>query len=230
MMKNMRSVVVLALALPLAVVAQTAQPVRFIRAFGEGVVSVQPDLAKIHVSAVTQGSTAEQAAAENANVATAVNQALTAKFRGAEIRTIAYTLTPNYRSPGAGQPAVISGYTATNTIEITTSDLTVIGQVIDTAIGAGASRVDSLQLTLKDPEPSRNQALRVAGQKARARAEAIAAGVGVSLGQVVAAEEGVSYSPVSMDSRLAAEAATTPIETGSLQVRATITLQMEIRP
>ena len=47
---------------------------------------------------------------------------------------------------------------------------------------------------------------------------------------LVAAEEGVSYSPVSMDSRLAAEAATTPIETGSLQVRATITLQMEIRP
>jgi hypothetical protein len=227
MMRKMRSIVAIGLALPFAILAQAQQPVRHVRAFGEGVVSVRPDVAKINISVVTMGPTAEQAAAENANVATAVNQALTGKFPGAEIRTLSYTLTPNYRSPAPGQPAVISGYTATNTIEITTSNLGVIGQIIDTAIAAGASRVDGLRLTLKDEEPARSQALQLAGQNAQAKARAIARGVGVSLGRVIAAEEGVSYSPIAIDSRAATEAPT-PVEPGMLQVRATVTLQMEI--
>jgi uncharacterized protein YggE len=217
------------IALPFAILAQAQGPLRHIRAFGEGVVSVRPDVARINISVITQGATAEQAAAENATVATAVNDALTGKFRGAEIRTLSYTLSPNYRSQAPGQPSVIAGYTATNTIEITTGDLAVIGQIIDTAIGAGAARVDGLRLTLKDEEPARSQALRLAGQKARAKADAIALGVGVTLGRVIAAEEGVSYRPVELDTR-AATAAPTPIEPGLLQVHATITLQMEIVP
>jgi hypothetical protein len=227
MMKNMRSIVAIGLALPFAIFAQAQQPVRHVRAFGEGVVSVRPDVARINISVVTQGPTAEQAAAENADIATAVSQALTARFPGAEIRTISYTLTPNYRTPGSGQPAVIAGYTAINTIEITTTNLNAIGQIIDTAIGAGASRVDGLRLTVKDEEPARSQALQLAGQKARAKAQAIATGVQVSLGRVIAAEEGVSYSPIAIDSRTAT-AAPTPIEPGMLQVHATVTLQMEI--
>ena len=228
MMRSMRRIAVFGIALPFAILAQAQQPVRHIRAFGEGVVSVRPDVAKVNVSVVTQGITAEQAAAENANIATAVNQALTSKFSTAELRTLSYTLTPNYRS-AAGQPAVIAGYTATNTVEVTTNNLNAVGQIIDTAIGAGASRVDGLRLTLSDESPARSQALQLAGQKARAKAQAIATGVGVQLGRVLTAEEGVSYSPIELDSR-AATAAPTPIETGMLQVHATITLQMEIVP
>jgi hypothetical protein len=217
------------IALPFAILAQAQQPVRHIRAFGEGVISVRPDVAKINVSVITQAPTAEQAAAENAALATAVNDALTGKFRGAEIRTLRYTLSPDYRNPAPGQPAVIAGYTATNTIEITTGDLTVIGQIIDTAIAAGAARVDGLRLTLKNEDPARSEALRLAGRNARAKADAIALGVGVQLGRVIAAEEGVSYRPVELDTRTVA-AAPTPIEPGMLQVHATITLQMEIVP
>ncbi len=82
---------------------------------------------------------------------------------------------------------------------------------------------------LKDEEPSRAQALRMAGQKARARAEAIASGLGVRVGPLMSAEEGFVYRVVA-DSRIAAQAATTPIETGSLEVRAQITVEYETLP
>jgi uncharacterized protein YggE len=228
MMNVMTKVPVLAMAATLAAFPQGTPRVRSVRAFGEAVVSIRPDLARVNVSVITQGATAEAAAAENATVAAAVTQALTSKFRGAEIRTVAYHLSPNYRTPAPGQPATISGYTATNSIQITTGDLASVGPIIDAAIAAGASRIDALQHTIKDEEPVRNQALRLAGQKARARAEAIAAGLGVRLGQVLQADEGVTYRPLAIDARAAAAAPTTPIEPGTLQVSATITLEMEI--
>ena len=40
-------------------------------------------------------------------------------------------------------------------------------KVIDTAVQAGATRIDNLQFTLKDDSAARNQALRAATQKAK---------------------------------------------------------------
>jgi hypothetical protein len=113
---------------------------------------------------------------------------------------------------------------------VTVNNLAITGRIIDTAIAAGANRVDSLTLGLRDYEPSRLQALRAAGQRAKQRAEAIAAGLGVRVGQLMSADEGYSVRPLtSADSRELA-ATSTPIETGSLTVAATVTVEYEILP
>jgi uncharacterized protein YggE len=94
--------------------------------------------------------------------------------------------------------AVIAAISATNTIEAVAADPALVGRVIDTAIAAGASRVDSVRLLLRDEEPPRAQALRVASQRARARsrADAIALGLGVRLGQILnVAGDGPSVLP-----------------------------------
>jgi uncharacterized protein YggE len=224
----MRTLLVFLLALPL--LGQQVTTRRSVRAIGEGSISVQPDVARVSLGVVTQADTAGQAASENATRASAVIDQLRALLgSGAEIRTASYSLTPNYGYQSGGAPAAIVGFTATNIVEALVADLSLIGRVIDTGIQAGANRVDSLRLTLNDEEPSRAQALRQAGQKARARAEAIAAGVGVRLGQVISAEEGVSYGVIPLDAR-ATTAATTPIQPGSLEVRANVTLEIEIVP
>jgi uncharacterized protein YggE len=211
---------------PALLLAQFSPQQKYVRAFGEGVVTVRPDLAKVNVSVVTQASTAQEAAAENATRTAAVIERVTAAVRGAQIRTVNYSVTPNYRSPGSGQPAVLVDFTATNTLEVTTTDITAIGLIIDTAIAAGANRVDGLRLTLQDEEPAKAQALRMAGQKARARVEAIATGLGVRLGQVLAAEEGFTYRVTPVDRSLATTA--TPVQPGTLEVHATVTLEVEI--
>ena len=213
----------------LVVRAQTVTPQRgHIRAFGEASIAVKPDLAKVAIAVTTQAGTAQAASTENATKSTAVFAALEqAVGRNGEIRTISFTVAPTYTYPREGNP-VLTGFIVTNMVEVTVSDLNLTGRVIDTAISAGATRVDSLRLLLKDEEPTRAQVLRLAGQKARARAEAIAAGLNVRVGQLMSAEEGGATFGVSPELRTGAPAAiTTPIETGTLEVRAQMTVQYE---
>jgi uncharacterized protein YggE len=185
-------------------------------------------MAKVSVGVTTQASTANEAAGRNADQVAAVIAALRNVLgQNADIRTISYTLGPNYQYPqGGGQPT-ITGFTANNVLEAVMTDLSIIGRVIDTAISAGANRVESLRLGLKDEEPVRIQALRLAGQKARLKAESIAQGVGVRVGPVVSVVEGVSVIPIATDRAAGATAATTPIVTGTLDIQATVTLEVE---
>jgi uncharacterized protein YggE len=111
---------------------------------------------------------------------------------------------------------------------VTVNDINAAGSVIDTATQAGATRIDGLRFGLRDEEPARAQALRAAGQKARAKADAIAIGLSVRLGAVLMAEEGVSVRPVGADRT--AQATATPVEPGTLEVQATVTLDVEIQP
>ena len=123
-----------------------------------------------------------------------------------------------------------SGVKAIRTVEATVSDLNLPGKIIDTAIQAGANRVDSLRFSIKDDQPLRIQALRSAALQARAHADAIALGLGVRLGSVLGAAEGFSVGIVVADrSTLGATAAApTPVQPGSIDVTATVTLEIEI--
>jgi uncharacterized protein len=199
-----------------------------VRATGEATVSVRPDVARVSVGVTTQAATANEAAGRNADQVAAVIAALrTVLGQNSEIRTISYTLGPNYQYPPAGGQPTLTGFTATNVVEAVIADLSIIGRVIDTAISAGANRVESLRLGLKDEEPVRIQALRLAGQKARLKAESIAQGVGVRVGPVVSAAEGYSVIPIPTDRAAGATAATTPVVTGTLDVHASVTLEVE---
>jgi len=204
-----------------------------IRAFGEGVVSIRPDQVRVSVSVTTRGNTAEESASENATKVTAVLAALrTLLGPNADIRTTSYSVTPLYRYAPNVEP-VLTGYSTTNTIEVTSADLSVAGKVIDTATQAGATTIAGLRFGLRDAEPSRIQALRMATQQARAHAEAIAQGLNVRLGGVISADEGFSVRSLpTVDSRTAtgagAGSAPTPVESGMIEVHATVTLELEI--
>ena len=105
------------------------------------------------------------------------------------------------------------------------------GRIIDTAIQAGATQISGISLGLRDDEPARLQALRAAGQVARARAEAVAAGLGVRLGAVLTADSsGGSAAPVDRIATPAPGAAPTVIEPGTLSVSAAVSVEYEIAP
>ena len=216
------------MALPLA--AQTLPTSRnHVRAVGTASVSARPDMARVSLGVTTEGQTASEAAAKNADQAAAVINALrSALGANAEIHTLSYTLGPVYTyPPGGGQPT-LRGFQASNIVEAIITDLSIIGRVIDAAITAGANRVESLRLGLKDEDPIRAQALRQAGQRARAKAQAIAEGVQVRLGAVISAEENLAVAyPATSGVDRAATAATTPVETGTLSITATVILELE---
>jgi uncharacterized protein YggE len=70
------------------------------------------------------------------------------------------------------------------------------------------------------------QALTQATKQATAHASAIAAGLGGKLGAVLSAQEGSSYTPVVVGGSSAAMPVTTPVQTGTVTVYATVTIQV----
>jgi len=209
-----------------------APPRPFVVATGDATVSVQPDQAKVQFSVVTQATTAQVAAAQNATVVTAVLNALKSALGSAvEVKTLSYSLSPNYSNPRDGSQPMIIGYTASNTVEATLSDLSVIGKAIDTGIQAGANRVNALQFGIKDDQPVRQQALKAATQQAKLHADAMASGLGLKTGAAISIQEGSSVTIQPLRTGVAATAApSTPVETGLVDVRATVTLQVELTP
>jgi uncharacterized protein len=209
-------------------VAGMAQARRNIQAVGTGTASGQPDQVKVTIGVTTTGSTAQEAASLNATQMTAVQNAIRQVLGpGADIKTIGYSVTPNYKQNQNGPPMLV-GYTATNTIDVTGSDLISMVKVIDSVGAAGATNITNLRFTISNDAPLREQALTAATKQAMAHAQAIATGLGAHVGAVVAAQEGFTVTPLA--GNLAPAATPTPIEPGQVQVSATVTIAVEIAP
>jgi uncharacterized protein YggE len=211
-------------------VAQAQAPPPFVRSNGIGTVPVKPDKATIQFSVATTAVTAQDAANQNANQVTAVLAALgTVLGPNPNIQTLSYSLNPNYNFP-QNQPPVLTGYTATNTVQVTVTDLTIIGKVIDTGIQAGATRVQGLQFGLQDDQPSRQQALKMATAQAKAHADAMASGLGLHTGAAIAIQDGGTSSPGPILLGVAPSGNATPVETGVVNVQASVTLEVALVP
>lgn len=200
-----------------------------IRTTGEAIITAAPDRARIDIGVVTQSSESQTAVTQNAQKVEATLARLRSLLgAGADIKTISYTLNPNYRYPQGGEPT-LTGYTATNVIRVTLDDLAMVGKAIDTATQAGANRIQQLQFTVKDEKPLQERALREAAVNARQKAEALAGALNLKLGRVLTVSES---SPVVIPVRdvafARAESASTPIEPGTIEVRASVTLTVGI--
>ena len=199
-----------------------------VQAVGSATVSVKPDQAQIQLAVVTTAATASDASTQNANQVTAVLNAVTAILGpNPNIQTLSYSLTPNYTFP-QNQPPVLTGYTAQNTVQVTLTDLSIIGKVIDTGVAAGANRVQSLQFGLQNDQPMRTQALKMATVQAKANADAMASGLGLTTGAVISILEGANATPVPVVLSAAAAGASTPVVTGVVNVQANVTIQVAL--
>lgn len=200
-----------------------------VRASGEGVVSAVPDVVRVNLTISTQAATAQEAADQNATTSGVVNTRVKALIAAnGEMRTVGYSVSPVYRSnPTGGQ--TLTGFSATNTLEVTAFDLNLAGRIIDTAIQAGTTSVGGLRFGLRDAEPQRREALKRATQTARAHAAAIAEGLSMRLGNVLAADEGTSISVFNPTDARMGVAGATSFDTGLVEVRATVTIEVALQ-
>jgi uncharacterized protein YggE len=223
--------------LPSFGLAQQKEPHRTVpsvTASGEAVITAEPDQAEIDIGVVTQARSAPDAAKENAAKAARV-LAEVKKLLGKddEVKTAGYSLTPNYRYPQGGKPE-ITGYTASNTLRIETGNLANVAKLIDASMQAGANNINRLAFTLKDEHAAQIQALRLATQKARAKADELAAAVGLKVVKILALNEGDRgvrpiVMPVARNAQMEAMAAPpTPVEVGTVEVRSSVILTGEL--
>ena len=201
---------------------------------GDSIVQAQPDTAIVTVSVVTQNRRAIDAQQENATKTDAVIRALKAAAgAGAEIKTSGYSLQPQ-RVYKEGQPPTISGYEARNSVTVTTSELTKLGNVIDAAAQAGSNDVAGIAFTLKQDRPARDRALGEATKEAMSKAQVIAQALGGRVVRIVEVqEEGFQQRPPQPLYQAEAmmmkrDSVATPIEVGSLDITSRVQVIAEV--
>ena len=207
---------------------------RVIRVMGESTVTAAPDHAEIHLGVVTQGKTANGAASENAKRVDKVLAAVREVVPKAELTTVDYSVNPMYGESTPNRPPTINGYSAQNVVRVATDDLNLVGKIIDAAMGASANDVRGLTFSLKKEGEVRGRALKEAVAKGKAEADAIAAALGVKILRVRSAEamgEAPPVRPMAMGMMMAkSESAPTPVEPGTLDVHAQVSLTFDIAP
>lgn len=215
-------------------VATKRNEISTIRVQGDAQVQAKPDRVQIDIGVTTQSADPQTSAAQNAEKAEKITQQLRSQLgQAGEIKTIGYSLNPTYTYPREGGEPKITGYTATNTIQVQTDDLSQTGKIIDTAVKAGANQIQSLRFMLKDETEVQAQALREAAAKARKKADALAAALNVKIVRVVHVEEGgeraIPFQARTYSAEMAKMDASTPVEAGTIEVSATVTLTLEIQ-
>ena len=179
-------------------------------------------------------ATAQQSAGQNAALAQKVVDALNTKLQGkGKVWTGGYSLYPEYNEPRPNEKPVVTGYRAENSITVETGEIGLLGGLIDTAIEAGANRINFLNFTLRDESQARSQAIALAAKDAQAQAASLAKSLGVKLGPVVKATTVAETGPMPM-MRAGAMAmgssmgAPTPVQPNEVTVPATVSITYQI--
>jgi len=190
---------------------------------GHGDVTLVPDHGTISAGVHTQASTAAEALARNAKLMNDVIAALK-QGGGSDIQTEQVSLSPQTADDGS-----ITGYAADDSVSATVA-ISEAGTLIDAAVAAGANTISGPTLAVADEDAAYREALQKAYADARAKAEALAQAGGFGLGAVASVQE-QSAAPVPIVERSAVAAGTpapTPVEAGTQDVTADVTVTFRI--
>jgi len=206
---------------------------------GRALVEVAPDRGRIAFAVETEAETAREAGDSNARVMDRVVAAVRGtQIEGIRVETSGYILQPRYRYVGTDRRQEVAGYTARNTLQVIVDDVEAVGRLVDTALEAGANRVSRLVFEIRDPEPHRLEALRLAVEQARSEAEVMARALGMRLGEPSMVQGGAErpspvmpyYPGLRMEAMAMADQPETPVEAGMQSVSANVSITYRLHP
>lgn len=149
-------------------------PTRTLSVTGQGRIELKPDTATISLGiSQLKESPAEAYAAMSADL-TKIAGAVTAMgVKEDQIQTGVFNLNAEYNwTQDKGQ--VLMGYRATTTLNISTRELDKVASLVQTAVEAGANQLNGINFHVKDTEKLVEQALDMAVDDARAKADQVA--------------------------------------------------------
>ncbi len=202
-----------------------------VRVHGEATVSAEPDQAQFDIGVETQGATAKEATDKNTTQTNAVVQELQSILPSGSVKTINFSVNPNFVYPPGGAAAKITGYNANNTVRLQLDDISMLQRVIDVAMRSGGNSINRLTFSLKNEEAVRARALGDAAAQAQAGAIALSAALKLQLGRLLRVEEGqpVVVSPARQISFGRAQSTDVgPISPGRIDIHADVNITYEI--
>lgn len=232
---------VLALALlasacqPAANSAGGQTPIRTLSVAGNGQAYLAPDIAYIYIGVHTEKLTAAEAVEENTTETQALIEAIQAfGIDPQDIRTTNFSIWPvDQFDPATGRPTGEKSYAVDNTVYVTVRELDGLGDLLDTAVQAGANTVNSVQFDVADKDAALQEARIEAMKDAEEQARQLAEAAGLSLGEVQSINFVDNQYPI-FDGKgggggVAAEAAAVPIQPGQLTFTVSVNITYAIR-
>lgn len=202
---------------------------RVLTVTGQGVETIQTTQAQVRLGVEVQGKTAETVQQQVASRSAAVVSFL--KSRKVEkLETTGINLSPDY-SYNNGQQRLI-GYRGSNIVSFR-MDIAAAGSVLDEAVKAGASRIDSVSFVAADDAIAlaQKQALTKATQDAQEQAKVVLSALNLSPQDVISIQINSANAPTPppipvQASVLKAESDSTPVVGGEQSVQASVTLHI----
>ena len=196
---------------------------------GTGRVVTAPDVADLRLGVTVTRTTVKDAR----NVAAGqMNRVIAALKKlgiaDKDLQTSGLSLQPNYTYPNGGNPR-LTGYTLSNGVSVTVRDLDKLGDAIDDGLAAGATTLDGVSFRVDDPAKAQDQARKEALAQAKAKAQTLASGAGVSITGVASISETAAPIPPiyyggAQFGAMAKDAAT-PVQVGTNDVMVTISVE-----
>lgn len=156
-----------------------------------------PDIATLSTGVVTQATDANAAMRANAEQMNKVVAAIKAAgIADRDVQTSGVNLNPQYHYT-ENQPPKITGYQATNTVNIVVRDIGKLGKILDALVAVGANQINgpSFDIDDKKKDEAYDEARRAAVEKAQERAEMYAKTLGVRVRRIVSINEGSGFRP-----------------------------------
>ena len=237
-MKKMIALCLVCLLIVLSVPALAEENPRLIRVSGNATVALAADTATMQIGVNTKKPTVQEAQKENAALMNAVLEALHAiGIEDQDIMTSQFNVSSmfDYSVSSLGQEIRTQYYEVQNNVSVTVHDLSLIGQVLDAAMEAGANTSYGITFSSTKQNEAYQKALTRAVEDAMQKAGVLAAAAKVQLGNLVsmnatqnhvAGSYGVSnffaYEAKAMDRG-------TVIASGDITVSADVTLEYEFQ-
>lgn len=202
---------------------------------GHGEVNIPPDTASVTIGVDIVKPTLDEAQQTATTQATAVIDALKeAGIKSEDIQTEYYSVNILRDYSENADPNVITGFEIVNQLNVTVRDTSKLGEILDSAVSAGANSIYGVTFFVDDQTDAASQARVEAVNDARAKAEELATASGLTLGPVIAISEGTGggYVPVygrAMGGGMGGGEAAVPVEAGSTTVAVDITMTFELR-
>ncbi len=207
---------------------------RTLTANGTGQVKLAPDIAYVTIGVRTQDRDAKAAVAANSEQSQELVDALLA-FGVAEedIQTTNFNIysSEDYSQPFETKPPTV--YVVENSVFVVVRELESIGDLLSTAVEAGANNIWGIQFDVSDKSAALSQARELAVAAARDQAEELAGFAEVELGQIVNINSyGGFPQPLGVggSGAVAYEAAlAVPVSPGMLTISVDVTIIFEIQ-
>jgi hypothetical protein len=208
---------------------------------GEGEEFMKPDIATVSFGVTQEAPVVGDAQDASAKKTNAILAALkTAGIADKDIKTVSYNIYPRYEYQKAvnswdqSGKRTLAGYSVSQSFEVKIRVLTDAGKILSSLGELGATDVSGLSFGIDDEQKVIAAARAKAVADAKAKAERLAADLGVRLVGVIGFSEGGYYPPVRYammadSAMMSKEAAVPQMPAGENRITSNVTITYEIR-